>query len=290
MSLNYYAVKNWDFGVAAINYEPRDTILYAMGVGAGSEAVEDPALLRFVYERQLQAFPTMAVVLGFPGFWMSDQRTGIDATRIVHGEQHLELHQPLPAAGKLTAHNKVIRITDKGEGKGALVTIERTLHDATSGDLVATLQQVTFCRGDGGYSASGAPSDPPAPPLPGVPDRTSDKSVSLPTRQEMGLLYRLSGDLNPLHADPAVATAAGFPKPILHGLATYGLAGRAVLGAFCANDPSCLASLSARFTAPTYPGETLVTDMWLQDGEVRFRCSVAERNIVALNNGVARLR
>jgi acyl dehydratase len=285
MALDYHVVKNWNFGEIEQTYTQRDTMLYALGLGIGADPT-DARQLHFVYEKDLVAMPTMAVVLGFPGFWMNDTRTGIAATKILHGEQMLRMHRPLAPAGTVIARSRVRAVIDKGRDKGALVVIERKVIDKPSGELLATLEQITFCRGDGGYSASGQPSDvaPDAPPA--VPDRTADLVIDLPTRPEMALLYRLSGDFNPLHADPGVARSAGFERPILHGLATYGLAARVIVEKICDGDPSRLRSIRARFSSPIYPGETLRIELWRTGSNVQFRGSVIRRGTVALNCGI----
>ncbi|RYF41156.1 MAG: 3-alpha,7-alpha,12-alpha-trihydroxy-5-beta-cholest-24-enoyl-CoA hydratase [Comamonadaceae bacterium] len=286
MAIDYHRLKNWAFPGVRQRYTEKDSMLYALGLGFGMNPT-DEAELRFVYEKNLLAMPTMAVVLGYPGFWMQDPAAGIDWTRLLHGEQRLRMHAPLPATGEIIGRTRVRSVTDKGAGKGAIVVAERTVSDAASGTLIATLEVVTFCRGDGGYSASGQPSDPLDGAPPAMPDSPPQVVCDLPTRPEMALIYRLSADPNPLHADPAVARAAGFERPILHGLATYGVAARAILKTCCADQPERLKTVNLRFTAPVYPGETLRTEMWQADGLVRFRARVLERDLVVLNNGVA---
>ncbi|MEJ2434484.1 MAG: MaoC family dehydratase, partial [Pseudolabrys sp.] len=155
--------------------------------------------------------------------------------------------------------------------------------DKTSGDLLATINQTTFCRADGGF---GGPKRETTPPH-ALPDRTADAVVGLPTRPETALIYRLSGDINPLHADPEFARAAGFPRPILHGLATFGVAGHALLKSLCGYEPARLTSMAGRFSAPVYPGETIRTEMWRDGAVVSFRARVVERDAVAINNGKA---
>ncbi|RYX89417.1 MAG: 3-alpha,7-alpha,12-alpha-trihydroxy-5-beta-cholest-24-enoyl-CoA hydratase [Comamonadaceae bacterium] len=286
MTIDYHRLKNWNFPDVRQRYTEKDSILYALGLGFGMNPT-DEAELRFVYEKNLLAMPTMAVVLGYPGFWMEDPATGIDWTRLLHGEQRLRMHRSLPSTGEIIGRTRVKSVTDKGAGKGAIVVAERTVTDAASGALLATLEVVTFCRGDGGYSGNGQPSDTLDGAPPTVPDSPPQAVCDLPTRPEMALVYRLSADPNPLHADPAVARAAGFERPILHGMATYGVAARAILKTWCADQPERLKMVNLRFTAPVYPGETLRTEMWQTDGLVRFRARVLERDLVVLNNGVA---
>jgi acyl dehydratase len=217
-----------------------------------------------VYEKNLKVLPTFAVVLAYPGLWMRDLDTGIDAIKVVHGEQGLALHKPLSPAGAVVGKSRVAGVVDKGEGRGALVMVERKIYAKGSGELIATVAQTAFCRGDGGF---GGPSGPTPKPHE-LPARAPDLVCDLPTSPQAALIYRLSADINPLHVDPDVAKAAGFPKPILHGLATYGVAGHALLKAACGYDPARLKSLNARFTAPVYPGETFRTEIWL-DGRSR---------------------
>lgn len=286
MAIDYHRLKNWSFPEVRHSYSEKDSMLYALGLGFGMNPM-DEAELRFVYEDRLQAMPTMAVVLGYPGLWMKDPATGIDWQKLLHGEQHLRLHRPLPPTGEVIGRTRVQSITDKGAGKGAIVVAERTVSDARSGELLATLEIVTFCRGDGGYSISGQPSDSLGTTPAAMPEQAPEAICDLPTRPEMALIYRLSADPNPLHADPAVARAAGFERPILHGLATYGVAARAILKTFCNYQPERLQMINLRFTAPVYPGETIRTEMWQRGPQILFRARVLERDLLVLNNGVA---
>jgi acyl dehydratase len=251
----------------------RDTILYALGLGAEE--------LRFVYEDGLLTLPTMAVVMGYPGFVWRDPAYGVDWRKLLHGESSLELHAPLPTEGEITGVTTFGPIFDKGAEKGAVVYQQRRLY-GPRGDHLATLGAALFMRGDGGFGGMSEGQPKPHP----VPDRLPDLTRDIATTENQALIYRLSGDLNPLHIDPAVATAAGFPRPILHGLCTYGIAGRAVLALLCDNDPARLKRLDVRFSSPVFPGETIRTDVWKEaDGRAAFRCTVVEREVVVLNNG-----
>lgn len=275
---------SWPFPDIEHTYGARDTMLYALGAGAGSDPTDETDL-RFVYEEGLVALPSMAVVLGYPGFWLKERDTGVDWTRLLHGEQGMILHRPLPAAGTVVGRTKVTGLVDKGADKGALLFSKRDVIEKESGALLATLTSTTFLRGDGGF---GGPTGPtPAPHL--LPDRAPDAHLDLPTLPQAALIYRLSGDYNPLHADPKVAAAAGFPRPILHGLCTYAVACRAVLRLACGNDPARLRSLAVRFSAPVFPGETIRTEIWRSGAEVSFRCSVVERSLKVLDNGRAEI-
>jgi acyl dehydratase len=263
--------------------------LYALGLGLGSDPTNEQQL-QYVYEKNLAALPTMAAVLASPGAWMRDRKElGIDFLKLVHGEQVVTLHQPLAVAGTVVGESRVIRIVDKGEGKGAILHVEKNLKDAVNGGLVATAEQVLFLRGDGGFSG-GSGGDPPAPASPSVPERAADAMLECPTRPEAALVYRLSGDLNPLHVEPTIAAKAGFLRPILHGLATWGMAGRGILQLCASDQPARLREIRARLTSPVYPGETLVLECWHTGIEtVAFRVKLKERDVIALNNGFARI-
>ncbi|EDP62567.1 MaoC-like dehydratase [alpha proteobacterium BAL199] len=284
MPIDHDKLMNWPFPDLEHRYTERDTILYALGVGCGHNPM-DRTDLRFVYEDGLRVLPTMAVVLGYPGFWLKDPATGIDWRKVLHGEQGLILHRPLPTAATVIGKSRVTGIVDKGEGKGALMYSERDVVEQASGDLLCTVTSTTFLRGEGGFGGPTGPSPAPHP----VPERAPDQTVDLPTLPQAALIYRLSGDTNPLHADPEIAAQAGFPRPILHGLGTYGVAGRAVLRACCDDDPSRLKTLNVRFSAPVFPGETIRTELWRDGAMVSFRCRVVERDVVVLNNGLAML-
>ena len=266
------------------SYGPKDCMLYALGVGLGLDPV-DEGQLAFVYEKHLKALPTMAVVIGYPGFWAKELDTGIDWVKVVAGEHSLELHRPLPPSGTVRSRTRVLDVVDKGTGKGAIVYSERTIDDKASGARIATIVQTTFCRGDGGFGGPPRETRPVHP----IPERAPDLTCDLPTRPESALIYRLSADPNPLHVDPAVAKAAGFPRPILHGLATFGVAGHAILKSLCDYDPARLATIAGRFSAPVFPGETIRTELWRDGKVVSFRARVVERDVIALNNGRAEL-
>jgi acyl dehydratase len=264
------------------SYGPKDCMLYALGVGLGLDPTDEQQLA-FVYEKQLKALPTMAVVIGYPGFWAKELDTGIDWVKVVAGEHSLVLHKPLQPSGTVTSHTRVLEIVDKGAGKGAIIYSERTIDDKATGERIATIGQTTFCRGDGGFGGPPRETRPTHP----IPERTPDLVCDLPTRPETALIYRLSADPNPLHAEPAVAKAAGFPRPILHGLATFGVAGHAILKTVCGYDPGRLTAIAGRFSAPVFPGETIRTEMWRDGPVVSFRARVVERDVIALNNGRA---
>ncbi|MCD2172254.1 MaoC/PaaZ C-terminal domain-containing protein [Rhizobium sp. C4] len=284
MAIIYEKLMNLEIPTIEQTYTQKDTMLYALGVGLGQDPT-DREQLRFVYEQNLKALPTQAVVLAHPGLWVRDLDTGIDYVKVVHGEQGLVLHKPLPPSGTVLGISRVTGVFDKGEGKGALVLSERKIVDKSTGDLLATITQNTFCRGDGGF---GGPSGPtPAPHV--LPEREADMVCDLATVPQAALIYRLNADMNPLHADPDIAAKAGFAQPILHGLATYGVSGHAVLKSVCGYDPARLKSLNCRFTAPVYPGETFRTEIWIDGTIVSFRTRSLERDIVAISNGRAEI-
>ena len=287
--LDYQAVKNREFGEIVHTYTQRDTMLYALGIGMGSNPL-DEGELRFVYEKNLSAVPTMVAVLGTPGFWWRDPKTGADWVKLVHGEQHVRLFKPLPTEGTVVARNQVISLTDKGPGRGAIAVIRRQIFDVPDRELIAESTQVAVLRGDGGFSEVSGVSDPAPEALPAVPERVPDFEVDLPILEQAALIYRLSGDYNTLHADPEVAKAAGFHRPILHGLCTFGMAAHAVLRECCGYDASRLRRFSVRFTAPVYPGETVRFHIWREaGGRVQLRARVDARDVVVLNNGLIEL-
>ena len=287
--IDYDVVKNWIFEDVRYDYAERDVMLYALGVGLGQDPL-DKGQLRYVYEDGLQVMPTMAAIMGAPGAWWKDPRTGADALRLVHGEQHLRFHRPMPAHGSMRVSNRVLSLSDKGTGKGAIGVVLREIRDAETGELHAESRNVSVLRGDGGFSVGHGRTDPPPAPLPPIPQRSADSVLELPTLTQGALIYRLSGDYNPLHADPAVADKAGFARPILHGLVAYGMAAHAVLRDALDYDSIRLRSLGLRFTAPVYPGETLQFELWRESAAlIRLRGRVRERDVVAIDNGVVEI-
>ena len=284
MAINYDKLMSLRIPEVEHTYTNKDAILYALGVGLGHDPL-DRHQLEFVYEKNLKALPTFSCVLGYPGFWVRDLDSGIDSVRTVNGEQGFVLHAPLKPAGTVIGRTKITGVVDKGQGKGALVYTSRDVIDKASGQLVATVTQTTFCRADGGF---GGPRD--SAPVHELPTRGPDMVCDLGTRPEQAIIYRLSADMNPLHIDPDVAKAAGFDKPILHGLGTFGVVGHALLKTVCNYDPSRVRSFSGRFSSPVFPGETIRTELWVDGSVVSFRALVAERNVVAMNNGRAEIK
>jgi acyl dehydratase len=251
----------------------RDVMLYALGVGSDE--------LSFVYEDELQMLPTMATTLAYPGFVWKEFDLGADWRKVLHGETSIILHRPLPVEGELVGETKFGPFFDKGADKGTVAYYVREIRDA-DGNLVATVRNSSFLRGDGGQGGSSEPQPKPR----ALPDRPADEVVTLTTTTNQAMIYRLSGDYNPLHIDPEVAKVGGFDRPILHGLATFGVAGRAILAALCGNRSDRLKRLDARFASPVFPGETIRTEIWREgDGIASYRASVVERDLVVLNNG-----
>jgi len=284
MAIDYDALKNRRFEPIEQSYGVRDTILYALGVCCGDDPT-DSRDLRFVYEEGLQALPTMATVLCSPGFWLKEPDTGVNWKQVLHGEQFLVIHRPLAPSGRLVGRQWIEEIVDKGEGRGALIYVRRELTDADTGELVCTVGLSSFARADGGF---GGPSGP-VKPVHALPGREPDLVCDLPTWRHSGLVYRLNGDFNPIHADPAAAAAAGFERPILHGLCTYGIAGHALVRSLCGNDATRLREMNLRFSAPVLPGETIRTEIWREgDGVAGFRAIALERGVTVLNNGWVR--
>jgi Acyl dehydratase len=259
-----------------------DALLYAVGVGAG---LDDPTSeLAFTTENSAgvpqQVLPTFAVLAaqaGRPG-----KLGDFDPAMLVHAEQAFELHRPLQPNGTVRVTSKVTGIYDKGSG--ALVVTESRAVDPASGEEMITSRSSVFIRGEGGFGGSRGPSAEWA-----LPGRAPDHQVTYRTRPEQALIYRLSGDRNPLHSDPAFAARAGFPRPILHGLCTYGVTGRALLHTLAGSDPARFAAMSGRFTAPVFPGDSLTVSMWV-DGETALFRTAKDDGTIVIDRGVARIR
>jgi acyl dehydratase len=285
VAINYEKLVNWNIPEVEQRLTRRDTILYALGVGLGADPC-DASQLRFVYEEGLQSLPTMAVVLGYPGAWHAHADTGITRSHVVHGEQGFRIVRPLPVEGDIVGKTRVTGVVDKGKDKGALVMTECTVREKASGEVLCTLTSTSFCRADGGF---GGPAGPVTTPH-AIPDAPPQHVCDLPTLPQAALIYRLSGDYNPLHADPAYALRAGYRMPILHGRCTFGVAGHAILKTLCDYDPTRFVSMQGRFSSPVYPGETIRTEMWRDGNVVSFRATVPARGVTVVNNGRAEIR
>jgi len=279
------------FPVIEHAYTQRDTQLYALGLGMGSDPL-DAGQLQYVYEGKdgnaLRAMPTMANILAYPGFWAREPDTGITWQKLLHAEQEIRIHAPLPVSGRVQGATRITGLWDKGEGKGAFLQQTREITHSDTGQLLATVVQLSLLRGDGGFGAGGSAGAPPAAHA--MPDGPPDQVCDLSTPAQLALIYRLSGDSNPLHADPAVAAAAGFARPILHGMALMGVAAHAVLRAVLSYDDTRFAGMRVRFTAPAWPGDTLRVEMWQRAQTISLRVTALERGVTVLNNARVDLR
>ena len=274
------------------SYGDKDVMLYALGIGLGADPMDERELA-FVYERDLKVVPTAATVLASgarargaaPQLAPGLRQSQLNYLMVVHGEQKVELHRPLSPSGEFTSETRTIGAFDKGQDKGAVVVNETVWLD-TEGRKVATLTGSTFARGDGGF---GGPSE--GAPVPHeTPKRAPDMTVRFATRPDQALIYRLNGDRNPLHSDPGSARKSGFPRPILHGLCTYGITCRAILQAVTDYDPEPILSHQARFSAPVFPGDTIAVDLWRDGREISFEARVEARQATVIRNGLTRLR
>ena len=278
-------------GLPAVSYryDARDAALYALGIGAPTHPLDQDEL-KFVYEgwqRGFQVFPTFAVTFtrDLIQLYLSGDICGIqyNPMLLLHGEQHLQLHRPLPAAATVNSRPRIVEILDKGSG--LLMQIAADSHDET-GALLASARSSLFIRGSGGFGGERGSSSQPA-----MPARPADIVHEERTLPAQALIYRLSGDPNPLHVDPAMAALGNYEKPILHGLCTFGFAARAILKRCGGNEADRLRAIGARFAQHVYPGETLVTEIWrLSPSEVRFQTKVKERDTVVLSQAYAALR
>jgi acyl dehydratase len=253
------------------SWDSKDALLYALGVGAGTDE------LPFVTENSIdvtqQVLPTQAVVLMTIGGGLS-ALGDFNFAMLVHGEQGIRLHQPIPVKGTVTSQTEITGVYDKG--KGAVVVMETRAKDATTGEPMFDTTMSAFIRGEGGWGGDRGPSGPQNVP----PDRAPDHSVTYQTRQDQALIYRLSGDRNPLHSDPQFAALAGFDRPILHGLCTFGFTGRALLHTLCDSDPARFTAMDGRFSSPVLPGESLTVNMWVDGGEAIFQTTGEDGRVV----------
>ncbi len=270
-----------DYPITDVEHEVKhdDCILYALSAGLGANT-SDHKQLRYLFEDNLLALPTMANVIGYPGFWLGEAETGVDWKQVLHGEQFFELHSTLPVSAKVIGKSRVIGINDKGD-KGAFVYMRREIFNSETDQLICTVDQTTVCRGDGGCGGN----DPAPRKLPKVPERDADAIDDQFIQPSAALLYRLNGDKNPLHVDPEVARQAGYPRPILHGLCTLAHVGHSLLKSACDYDGTRIKSMGLRFTAPVFPGEHLRTQIWHEDNGLSFQASVIERDVLVIGNG-----
>jgi len=263
-------------GSVTHSYTERDVMLYALGVGCGTDD------LQFTYERDLKVLPTFAVIPSFPAMLNLGGAMQVNPAMVLHGEQAIEVPGPIPTAGTVVTTPTIEAVYDKG--KGAVVVVATESVDE-KGKVLFRSQSSIFVRGEGGFGGDRGPSGEKNVP----PDRAPDTSISYATLPQQALIYRLSGDMNPLHADPQFAAMGGFDRPILHGLCTYGHAGRAVLAAYCDNDPARLKSFEVRFSGVVFPGETITTDMWqVEPGKVVLTAKT-ERGQAVLTGAAAEI-
>ena len=258
----------------SFEYDDRDVMLYAVGVGASE--------LDFVFERNLKVLPTFAVIPGFPAMMGLASTVEINPVMLLHGEQRIKLHKPIPTKGKLTTAGKVTGVYDKG--KGALLVVEAETKDDKGEVLFANTAGV-FVRGAGDFGGERGPEAGNK-----APERAPDKSVEMQTLPIQAMIYRLSGDRNPLHMDPAFAKMAGYDTPILHGLCSYGHVGRAVLSEYCDNDPARLTGLEVRFSGVVFPGDSITTEMWDEGGGRIVLQAKTQRGDVVISNAAATVK
>jgi len=263
-------------------YTERDAMLYALGTGFGADPMDSDEL-PFVYERGLKASPTLATVIAWDRSWIGCSK--LNWPLVVHGDQRLTIHRAIRSHGAIVSSARVSEILDKGKGKGLLVRVETTVRDKRTGVSLWTMSSGFFARGDGGIDR--VPAQGSSVHL--IPDRDADTVIEAHTQPNQALIYRLSGDMNPLHAVPQVAAQAGFSRPLLHGLCTYGFACRAVLRAYCKFQPERLKVFNARFSAPLFPGESMRIELWKDAEIVSFRVRCADDNRTVLDNGRAEL-
>ncbi|ALG12705.1 MaoC/PaaZ C-terminal domain-containing protein [Kibdelosporangium phytohabitans] len=253
-----------------------DVLLYHLALGAGADPVSDVEL-RYTTEQDLHVLPTFGVIapnlrqteppkVSFPG-------VEIDLAKVLHGQQEITVHRPLPSEATATVHTRITDVFDKG--KAAVIVQEATAVD-TTGDPLYTTRSSIFARGEGGFGGSRGPSSSVEPP-----DRAPDFVLDTPSLPQQALLYRLCGDRNPLHSDPAFAAAAGFPRPILHGLCTYGMVCKAVTDGVLGGDVSQVAGFATRFAGVVFPGETLRSQVWQEDKRLLVTCSAGDRPVLA---------
>ncbi len=277
MTLDPTRLMQHDWPLRRVAAEPREAMLYALSIGLGAEEPELP----FVHEPALRIAPTFALALAFDDSWI--EPAGVPLAKVLHGGLDLAFEAPIEAPGEATIRTRMLGLEDKGAGRGAVLCVENEI--AQSGTVRCRLASNLFVRGAGGFGGSrGRAMEQRA-----APARAPDLRIETPTARNQALLYRLLGDRNALHVDPAMARAAGFDRPILHGACTFAIAGATMLRAFCGLDPARLKRLAARFAGVVYPGETLAFSLWRDGGAVQFRADVVERGAPALDNGLAEI-
>lgn len=277
---------DWRIAPVEREFTRKDTILYALGIGVGADPC-DAGQLRFVTEEGLLALPSFPTALAYPALWYAAPGTGVDLAHVVHAELGFENSGPFPVEGRVRGETRVTAVVDKGPSVGALLATECLVRDLATGQVVSRIVSSSMARNLGGFSedrvASAGPSTAP-------PARPADRSLEIATLPQAALIYRLSGDLNPLHADPRRAREAGFDRPILHGRCTFGIAAWALVRLYCPEAPARLARMHARFSQPVFPGDTLCVESWDEGDRILFRVRVPARGKGVLSHGVAAVR
>ena len=281
MPINYDEIMSMTSENVEISYSDKDSILYSLGVGLGNDPM-NMAELKYVYENSQVALPSMATNFQYHSPLLL--KANINFILVVHGEQKLSFSNPLPVSGDFISNAKVIGCYDKGAGKGAIIDVETTINLKKDNTEICKLVSTTFARGDGGF---GGPESPKSEifKIEGDPDFVHE----IKTKPDQALIFRLSGDYNPLHSDPNFAKTAGFEKPILHGMCTYGIACRSLVESICEGDAKRLKKFDCRFSSPVYPGETIVTEMWKNGSKVYYQSKVKERDKIVIKNGVSEI-
>lgn len=282
MPLNASALFDLDIPDIEQTVTAQDAILYALSLGLPfEEAGHDE--LAYVFEKSLVVFPTIPVVLGRPDAWMTAPEIGVTRSKIVHGAQRLAVRKRVVAGQAVTSTNRVTEVLDMGVDKGGVIIFERMLMDSASREVLAISESTIFCRADGGFGGERTPTHPYAP----VPAGPADVVLTVPTDRRAAMLYRLNGDYNPLHIDPDHAQAAGFDRPILHGLCTYGVAAAALRRLAGVSVDAPLSAFEARFSRPIFPGRSVSIEAWKGASDWRFRARDVESGAVVLDMGRA---
>ncbi|MDN3988860.1 MaoC family dehydratase [Zwartia vadi] len=282
MAIDYKQLKTLNFEDRTDSYTVRDSIFYALTLGYGDNPTDENDL-RFIYEKNTLVVPTLLAVVGAPGGWAMNPALGINWVKLLHGEHRMTFHSAVPPQGTVTSKTKITHVVDKGAKKGALVVSTREIFDGETTEHIATVEHVSFLRDDGGFGEG----DKPLITLPEPPKRPAEAKCYVKTSPQAAALYRLNGDLNPIHIQPEMAKKAGFERPILHGLCTYGLATRALIKQFSPDKPGRLRSIAVRFSSVFFPGETLRIEAWVNNNQVQFRALSNEREVVVLDNCIA---
>lgn len=284
MPLDPSVLLEWPFERVEQCFTEDDAILYALSVGVGADPT-DERQLAYLTQGGSGALPTLPTVLATPGAWTANPNSGVTRAKLVHGEQAIRVFRPLPREGVFTSLSRVRAVADRGADRGAVIYVERDLRLQGSQEVLATLRTASVCRADGGFGGSAASPYPQH----AVPDRECDERIELRTTLSAALLYQLNGDRNPLHTSPAFARSAGFERPILHGLCSFGIAGQLLLGALGDYRPDAIGEIGGRFSSPAYPGDTLQVQIWREGARASFRVFAVERDAKVIDNGFVQL-